>query len=307
MKRIIAILLVAIMLLGLTACGPINETEVSVLWASSDASGRDDMETALEKKRIVYAHYDAEGKQETQTQQAKAALDAGCAALVVNLVENSAAQTILNMAKEKSVPVVFFDCEVTNPILSGYESCALVTSNAATITDVQGKQIGEYLLDNWDDVDFNGDGRITYTYLPGEREGSPIAAADIVLRSEKKKPLEMSFASDLLAVVTSTSETGRIAEILITADAATAQQAVEDLQAKGFNKDNSDLILPVFTVGNVANTVADGHLAGTVVKDDAATAKTVATILANLLKGKDIFKGVEYLEGKRALLPYTAQ
>ena len=88
MKKFIAFVLIATMLLGLAACGAINETEVSILW--SDLSYNEDgsiamvpnslinaIERAMYIENINYTHYDGNNDQPTQFKQATDALNAG--------------------------------------------------------------------------------------------------------------------------------------------------------------------------------------------------------------------------------------
>ena len=112
MKKLLAIVLSLVMVLGLAACGAINETEVAVLWSGDGIVHVPDslinaLERAMYIENIKYAHYGANGDQAAQTAKAQEALNNNCAGLVVELVDASAAQTIVDLAKAKNVPVVF--------------------------------------------------------------------------------------------------------------------------------------------------------------------------------------------------------
>ena len=123
MKKILAFALCFVILLGLGAC-KINKNEVSVLWSGDQNRAVDPnslinaMDRALHIENIVYKHYAASGDQAKQTQQAQAAVNAGCAALMVELVDPAAAQPIVDMAKAKNIPVVFFGCSVDAAVIN---------------------------------------------------------------------------------------------------------------------------------------------------------------------------------------------
>ena len=113
MKKLIAFALAVVMLLSMTACGTVNETDVAILWSGDGIvhvpnSLINTMERAMYIENIAYTHYGANGDQASQTAQALDALNGGCAALAVELVEPAAAQEILDAAGE--------------PMLSNYES-----------------------------------------------------------------------------------------------------------------------------------------------------------------------------------------
>ena len=60
--------------------------------------------------------------------------------------------------------------------VNSYEKCAFVGTNAPEAGHMQGQMIGEYLLENYDTVDLNGDGIISYVMFKGQ-EGNAEAEA----------------------------------------------------------------------------------------------------------------------------------
>ena len=96
MKKIIAIAVLAALVLSLAACAPINSAPVAVLWANdseaiSPNSLINAMDRALYIENISYTYYGAEGDAAKQLQQAEEALNAGCAVLMVEPVDATAA------------------------------------------------------------------------------------------------------------------------------------------------------------------------------------------------------------------------
>ena len=78
------------------------------------------------------------------------------------------AKDIVEAARAADIPVIFFNREVAdNDVINSYEKCAFVGTNAPDAGHMQGEMIGEYLLANYDAVDLNGDGTISYVLVQG--------------------------------------------------------------------------------------------------------------------------------------------
>ncbi len=261
MKKFIAIALIAVIALGLVACGAVNDAEVSILW-SGDGQVKvpnsliNAMERAMYIENIFYKHYGANGDQAAQTKQAEDALNAGCAALVVELVDASAAQAIVDAAKAKNVPVIFINRDVDSAVVSSYEKCVTVQTAAASLSKVQGELIASALINEKKGtyekgVDRNGDGKVSYA-----------ASGDVTLTVEVVNAALASLGLPALEAVEGTLDTiiGTFtedvvaAELIITADDTSAQTALVALQAKGYNKDRLKThCIPMFTVGDTAD------------------------------------------------------
>ena len=183
MKKTLAILLSAVMMLGLLAgCGSktteqpstsgTENTETAALnvgvfyYDYSDvyiSSVRSSMDEQLKAMGVNYTNYDGAGNQAQQTDQINTAISNGANLLIVNIVETSspdAAQNAVEAAKTAGIPIIFFNREVSDDVVNSYEKCAFVGTNAPEAGHMQGQMIGEYLLENYDTVDLNGDGVI---------------------------------------------------------------------------------------------------------------------------------------------------
>ena len=89
----------------------------------------------------------------------------------MNIVEtgsDDAAQGIVDKAKAADIPVIFFNREVSDAVVNSYEKCAFIGTDAAEAGHMQGQMIADYLLANYDDVDLNGDGTISYVMFKGQ-------------------------------------------------------------------------------------------------------------------------------------------
>ena len=135
------------------------------------------MDKQLDELGVQYQNFDAQNNQGEQLNQVNTAISDGYNLLVVNVVENAspdAAQNITDAAKAAGIPVVFFNRDFDVSVLESYEETAFVGTDPAEAGHMQGKAAGEYLVKNYDKVDLNGDGKISYVMFKGQ-EGNPEA------------------------------------------------------------------------------------------------------------------------------------
>lgn len=282
MKRIIALVLVflfAFASLNLVACGNINQNNVAVLWAGDgEVKVPDSLINCLERsmyiEKIGYEHYGAKGKADTQYDQAKTAVEANAAALVVELVNSLDAQKFVDLAKSKNIPIVFVNCAVVSDVLASYEKCALVASDITTVAATQGEQIAKYVKDNFKNIDRNGDGKISYVaYTVGLTAAQSAEAANKLLTADEDykldkegKRTELVFydAKNIFKVLPAlgagisqaeimekyNDESENTVELIITDSDYVAFDVLVALQENGFNTDKlTTHCIPMFTVG----------------------------------------------------------
>lgn len=187
-KAAAALLLAAVLMLGLVGCGKNNGNqkkigEVAVFYYTfSDAyisSVRGAMDRMLKEEGFKYNDYDANGNQTTQTEQVQTAISKGASALIVNVVDtgsNDAAQNIVNLARDAGIPVLFFNRSVERQVIDSYDKCVFVGTDYEMAGHMQGELIGKYLVEHYDQVDLNGDGEISYVMFKGQ-EGNMEAIA----------------------------------------------------------------------------------------------------------------------------------
>ena len=292
MKRIFAIALVAVMLLGCFSGCSANKGEVSVLWQGAEAAATNPnslinaMDRAMYISNLSYKHYAAGGDQATQTKQAETALNAGCVALVVELVDSAAAQKIVDLAKAKNVPVVFFGCEVDDAVVNSYEKCALVAADEDRLSEgysamlykffgpvMEAQKKAKEKNKEKDGYDKDGDGKITYLALTDIAISVP--SSDVYKDYGLDAKLYVDFAfvpvkgtlEDLqLKIVTkekkglfgtSTEEyaqlvtaDGKIVEAIFAGDDKETLNTLVALQKLGLNADKlTTHFIPVMTVG----------------------------------------------------------
>ena len=356
MKKLIAILLALVMAFGLVACGGSSDNdgsadnsgaagEVAVFWYTFGdtylSSVRAAMNTAFEAAGVKYQDYDANNSQTTQTEQIQTAITKGASALVVNIVDASsddATQAILDMAKEAGLPIVFFNRSVSESIVSSYEKAAYVGTDYTMAGHMQGKMIGDYVLANYDAIDLNADGVISYVMFKGQegnmeadaRTQYGVEDADAVLTAASKPALkfydENNSSKYLLDQNGAWSEAqgqehmqtllskynadnGNMVELVIANNDGMAMGAIAALQDAGYNVAGATVI-PVFGVDATdaaKAAIAEGAMTGTIKQDAVGMAEAVVQIANNLVAGAGTFDNVVGdLEGTwRVNIPYA--
>lgn len=338
MKKILAFVLAAVLLLSLAACGAKNEQAVAVLWSEGDHavipnSLINAMDRAMYIENINYTYYGANGDAALQVTQAQQALDAGCPVLLVELVDAASAQSIVDLAKAKSVPVVFFGCEVDASVVSSYDKCYHVNTDESTKAAQLQTMLEGYLKDNAKDLAKKES--VRYANLSGyelifKYEGIQLeevtvdAAAvvpedvDLIVTESDAQAFEILLQLQAKDYNTNKLVTNRV--VLLTVGNEVDYKGYvlegapegEDARKEHFESNKylvdlttvkeEDLAAMIYTTINVVDT---GRICGTVMEDFDAIAVAAAKLTANLLTGKGATEGIEHADGNKVNVSYT--
>ena len=312
MKKFIALVLVLTMALSLAACGGSGSSskkdgEVAVFWYTFGdtylSSVRAALNTALTNAGVKYQDYDANGSQTTQTEQI---------------------QTAITKGKNANTPLVFFNRSVSEEIVSAYDKAAYVGTDYTQAGHMQGEMIGNYLVANYDAIDLNGDGVISYVMFKGQEGNAEADArtqygvedADAVLTGAGKAQLSFYDANNtskylvdqngawsaaqgqdyMQTILAQYSEANsNMVELVIANNDDMALGAIAALQAAGYNNGTGKTI-PVFGVDATdaaKEKIADGSMTGTIKQDAEGMANAISTITQNLASGKATFEGID--------------
>ena len=347
MKKLLALLLTLISVMGLVSCKRSeSDREVSVFYYTySDtyiSSVRSAMDKLLSDAAIKYNNYDANGNQTTQTEQVTTAIAKGSRLLIVNVVDtgsDDAAQNIIDQAKAKNIPVIFFNRSVEESVVKSYDKCVFVGTDYEMAGHMQGEMIGDYLVKNFRSLDLNGDGRISYVMFKGQ-EGNMEAIArtryavedcNAILKKAGLPELEFYDASNanrylvdqngqwssaaatdyMGTILAQYSEANRnMVELVIANNDEMALGAVSGLQNAGYNN-GTGKVIPVFGVDATdaaREAIAGGRMTGTIKQDADGMAEAITRIAQNYLDERDVFDGLdeEELVGDwRVNIPYA--
>lgn len=343
MKKLIALALAVVMVFGLAACGSNSSkgTKVSVFWYDESDVYLSSVRTALNAELdalegVEYDNQYAANDQAKQLDQVKTAIAGGSNLLVVNLVTSGsadAAEEILTAAGK--IPVIFFNRAVGTdgtdiPVLTGHDNTCFIGTDAPAAGHMQGQMIGEYILANFDDIDINGDGVISYAMMKGDeanveaiyRTQYGVEDANAVLTAAGKPELQYFDASnpdcyqvDLGGAWSATAakdymdtnfvsyneDNGNMIELVICNNDGMAEGVVASLQERGYNVAGGHTV-PVFGVDATDNAkalIADGAMAGTIKQDAQGMAAAIAQTVTAIAGGKTPVEALAALSDSR--------
>lgn len=256
---------------------------------------------------------DAAGSQRTQDDQVKEMLDASCNVLCVNLVDRADPSEIIDLARERDIPIIFFNREPVAEDLMQQDGLYYVGAEAEESGIMQGELAVDAIRQN-DRIDRNKDGKIQYVVLEGEA-----GHQDAIIRTENAVE---TLKSNGIALE-------KLSYQIANWNRAQAQNRMEQMIGQYQNKielvlaNNDDMALgaldayrklnytesalPVFfgidgtDVGLQA--VRDGKMAGTVYNDKEGQAEAMAKLAVAAATGEGM-EDIEFENEKYIYLPY---
>ena len=282
------------------------------------SSVRTALDAQLDSLGVAYQNFDGNNNQTTQNEQIQTALTDGYNLLIVNMVTSGSpdvANEIISMAN--GTPVIFFNRAIEadgneGTVLNANATISFIGTDAPEAGHLQGKMVGEYLLANWDTVDLNGDGKISYAMFKGDeanveaiyRTQFGVEDADAVLTEAGKPELEYFDASNsskyqvdlggawsaqaaLDYMNTNLSQyneaNGNMIELVICNNDNMAEGAISALEAAGYNTGaDGATVIPVFGVDATdaaKELIAAGKMTGTVKQDAEGMAVAIASVV----------------------------
>ena len=282
------------------------------------SSVRTALDAQLDSLGVAYQNFDGNNNQTTQNEQIQTALTDGYNLLVVNMVTSGSpdvANEIISMAN--GTPVIFFNRAIEadgneGTVLNANATISFIGTDAPEAGHLQGKMVGEYLLANWDTVDLNGDGKISYAMFKGDeanveaiyRTQFGVEDANVVLTEADKPELEYFDASNtskyqvdlggawsaqaaLDYMNTNLSQyneaNGNMIGLIICNNDNMAEGAISALETAGYNTGaEGSKTIPVFGVDATdaaKELIAAGKMTGTVKQDAEGMAVAIASVV----------------------------
>ena len=305
------------------------------------SSVRTALDAQLDALGVTYQDFDSNGNQTTQNEAIQTAIADGYNLLIVNMATSGSSDTakgIMELAGD--VPVIFFNravdedgVEASASVLNAYENIAFVGTDAPEAGHLQGKMIGEYVLEHYDELDLNGDGKISYAMFKGDeanveaiyRTQFGVEDADAVLTAAGKPALEYFDASNaskyqvdlggawsaqaaLDYMNTNLSQyneaNGNMIELIICNNDNMAEGAISALEAAGYNTGaEGATTIPVFGVDATdaaKELIAAGKMTGTVKQDAEGMAVAIASVVKAAGEGTAMADAVAATAGTNA-------
>lgn len=335
MKRRIALVLAVVMIFSL-AVGCSSDSgdgggsgkdklKVGVLIYKYDDTYISTVRQALEKEaegmEVELLMNDAKGDQAQQNDQLDILIQKDVDALIVNIVDIGAAESVIEKAKEADIPVVFFNREPDAAVIKSYDKARFVGTKPEEAGIIQ----GEIMAEIWEagDFDRNDDETIQYVMLKGDADNpEAIARTEYSIKTLNDKGIKTeelglqvaNWDTDKAnqAVEAWLAKDGDKIEYVIANNDGMASGAISALQNAGYNKGEEDKFIPVFGVDatdEAKDLIDKGFMSATVKQDGEAMAKAVLAMAMNAGKDKDFLDGTDYEYDETEIsvrIPYQA-
>ena len=259
---------------------------------------RADLEGYLKDMGYSVTIMDGKNDQNTQTEQINTFLQQGVDVLVINPVQTTSAQTIVDTVSPSGTPIVFINREPEESVLDSYKGkCCYVGADARQ----SGTYQGELILETETQGDINGDGKITYIMCKGDPENIDAqyrTEYSIKALTDANKEVECLYeyldnweqTTAQQDVANALSQYGDKIEVVFCNNDAMALGALQSIQQAGRTVGKDVYLVGVDALVEAVQNVVDGNMTGTVLNDDVgqATKATEATKL--FVEGKDVEK-----------------
>ncbi|MEI0446130.1 galactose ABC transporter substrate-binding protein [Brachyspira intermedia] len=281
---------------------------------------RRNIETRISGKANLIIN-DSQNNQAQQNDQVDVMIQKDSKALAINLVDPQAAQTIIDKAKTKNIPVVFFNKQPSAEAMASYDKTWYVGTTPEESGDMQGKIVVDTWKANpaWDK---NGDGVIQYALLKGE-PGHPDAEArtshvtlyvtnnglKVEKLEEQTAMWDTAKAKDIVDAWI--QKYGDKLEYIFCNNDAMALGALQSVQALGYNKEGDTTkfipIVGVDAIPDMINEIKKGTIVGSVLNDPVGQSQALVDITLNVAAGKDPLDGTTWTldEVKAVRVPYV--
>lgn len=293
------------------ACYDQSDTFLSELIASLKEQ-LSAMETEDLKTTVILK--DAAGSQRTQDDQVKEMLDAGCNVLCVNLADRTDPSEIIDLAREKEVPIIFFNREPVAEDLMRWSGLYYVGADAVQSGVMQGELAADLILAD-EQADRNHDGKIQYVVLEGET-----GHQDAIIRTEKavdtlkNRGVSLEKLSYAIANWNRAQAQNRMTqmigqyrndiELVLANNDDMALGAIDAYEKLNYTESTLPIFFGIDGTDRGLRAVGEGKLAGTVYNDKEGQAGAMAK-LAVALVSKEGMDEIPFEKEKYIYLPYA--
>nr|WP_207733739.1 galactose ABC transporter substrate-binding protein [Clostridium sp. 1001275B_160808_H3] len=270
---------------------------------------------SVDKSKVMIDFVDAKGSTINQGNQVDKFINQEYDVICVNLVDRTAASTIIDKAKSANIPLIFFNREPVEEDMNRWDKLYYVGAQAEQSARLQ----AEILLDEWlskkDIVDKNKDNKIQYVMLEGEpgHQDSSIRT-EYCIKSITEKGVQLEKLADDSAnwqsdqAISKMSqwikEFGDKIEVVFSNNDVMALGAIHAINSNDiFTK--KPLVVGIDGIKEAMESVKEGEMLGTVISDSKAQAQAIFDLAIALAKGNNV-EGIDELENNKYIkVPHT--
>lgn len=279
---------------------------------------RRSMETEAKDKANLMLN-DSQNDQSKQMEQVDTLIAKGAKSLAINLVDPKSAQTIIDKAKPKNIPVIFFNKEPDASVMKSYDKAYYVGTTSSESGVLQGEMIAKAWEANKDKWDKNHDGKIQYVLLKGE-PGHPDAEArtKFAVDTIRQKGIQVEQLALDTAMWDATKATEKMdawlakygdkIEFVIANNDGMALGAIASLEKAGYFTGSKFMpVVGVDAIPEALDMISSGKMVGTVLNDAKNQGKATVDLAVNAANGKDVLSGTQWKldDSKAVRVPYV--
>ncbi len=297
MKKLLALVLVAIMALGMVQLA-VAEAPLKVgvcIYKYDDnfmTLYRTELQKYLEEKGCVVTVVDGKGDQNEQTNQVNAFIAEGVDVLIVNLVQSTSANAITDLAKAADIPVVYINREPSAEDMQAWDKICYVGADARQSGTMQGNLI----LDTENKGDFKGDGVVDYVMIMGDPENvdaqyrtefSIKALTDAGIKVNKLFEQRGDWAQEKgqELAATALAQFGDQIDVIFCNNDGMALGALQSIKAAGRVVGKDIYLVGVDALDEVVELVHAGEMTGTVLNDHIGQSHKAADVAIEVAGG----------------------
>ena len=244
--------------------------------------------------------------QNTQTEQINTFLQQGVDVLVINPVQTTSAQTIVDTVSPSGTPIVFINREPDKSVLDSYAGkCCYVGADARQ----SGTYQGQLILETETQGDINGDGKITYIMCKGDPENIDAqyrTEYSIKALTDAGKEVECLYeyldnwdqTTAQQDVANALAQYGEKIEVVFCNNDAMALGALQSIQQANRTVGKDIYLVGVDALAEAVQDVLDGNMTGTVLNDDVGQATAAADATKLYVEGSAVeqYYWVDYVK-----------
>lgn len=314
MKKLLALLMAAMMVLGLASFASAEDPiKVGVCIYKYDDNFmtlyRTELEAYLKEKGCEVTVVDGKNDQAEQTNQVNSFIANGVDVLIVNLVQSSAAATVIELAKAADIPVVFINREPIEADMALWDKISYVGADARQSGTMQGQIIAD--LENKGDV--NGNGKVDYVMIIGDPENIDAQyRTEFSIKALKDAGIEVNElfaqrgdwdqAKGQELAANALAQFGKDIDVIFCNNDAMALGAVQAIKDAGRVVGQDIYLLGVDALSEAVELVNSGEMTGTVLNDHMGQSHKAADVAIDAAAGKPMEKNytVDYVKVTKA-------
>lgn len=252
---------------------------------------------------------DASNSQRVQNDQIEQMINDGCNVLCVNLADRTEPSEIIDAAKEKDIPIIFFNREPVEEDMRRWDKLYYVGGKAKQSGELQGELAADFIKVN-PQADRNNDGKIQYVILEGEMgHQDAIIRTESVVESLKANDISLEKLSYQIANWNRAQAQNRMMqligqynnrmEVVLANNDAMALGAMDAYEKLGYTETNRPVLFGIDGTKEGLEAVKDGTLAATVYNDKEGQAAAMANLAFSIAtedeNNPNPFKNYKYI------------